>query len=346
MAKQRQIRVEQGLPQNLMEEMQDRSDEQLESETKHRSIALALLGARAAERYDAATARTYFQRAIAASRPQERMQIRRMADASLALAERRADDLKHAVEKLGGEAPSGRALMGLRLMGLIVPPPGGSVLLKVRGFAILAALVIAILAAGLGVVELVSLPFGGIGLAPGLLLGLIVVGVALAVLAFVGKRKQAAARAAGKGAGSPSGKGGGSASGKGGGSASGKGTASASASAKAKLTARAKAKATGPAKAKVAPAASGSKASKRTATTTKGSADKPPAAATSGRGSATTKGASANGAGTARRGGAARGTGTAKGAAAAKPARGDAPAKGGTPAKRPKPPARPKRPSR
>ncbi|MCA1689954.1 MAG: hypothetical protein LC720_05830, partial [Actinobacteria bacterium] len=167
MAKQRQVRVEQGLPQSLMEDMQDRTDEQLESESKHRSIALAILGARAAERYDAATARTYFQRAIAASRPQERMQIRRMADASLALAERRADDLKHAVEKLGQAPPSGRALMGLRLMGLIVPPPGASMALRIRGFAILALIVIGILALGLGVVELISLPFGGIGLAPG-----------------------------------------------------------------------------------------------------------------------------------------------------------------------------------
>jgi hypothetical protein len=200
-AKQRQVRIEQGLPQNLMEEMQDRTDEQLESETKCRSIALAILGARAAERYDAPKARTYFQRAIAASRPQERMQIRRMADASLALAERRADDLKSAVEKLGGEAPSSRALMGLRLMGLIAPPPGAGPLLKARGFAVVAGLVIAILALGLGVVELVSLPFGGIGLAPGLLLGLIVVGVALAVLAYLGKRRQAKARAAGKTAG-------------------------------------------------------------------------------------------------------------------------------------------------
>ncbi len=201
MAKQRQVRIEQGLPQNLMEEMQDRTDEQLEAETKYRSIALAILGARAAERYDAPKARTYFQRAIAASRPQERMQIRRMADASLALAERRADDLKSAVEKLGGEAPSSRALMGLRLMGLIAPPPGAGPLLKARGFAVVAGLVIAILALGLGVVELVSLPFGGIGLAPGLLLGLIVVGVALAVLAYLGKRRQAKARAAGKTAG-------------------------------------------------------------------------------------------------------------------------------------------------
>ena len=42
--------------------------------------------------------RAYFQRAIAAARPQERMQIRRMADASLALAERRPSDLKEATE--------------------------------------------------------------------------------------------------------------------------------------------------------------------------------------------------------------------------------------------------------
>ncbi len=191
MAKQRQVRIEQGLPQSLMEEMQGRSDEQLESESKHRSIALAILGSRAAERYDAATARTYFQRAIAASRPQERVQIRRMADASLALAERRADDLKHAVEKLGGEAPSGRALMGLRLMGLIVPPPGAGPLLKARGFGIVALIVVVLLAVGLGVVELFgTLFFGGVGLAPGLLLGLIVDAVGLAVLAFFGRRRQ------------------------------------------------------------------------------------------------------------------------------------------------------------
>jgi hypothetical protein len=205
MAKQRQVRIEQGLPQNLMEQMQERTDEQLESETKHRSIALALLGARAAERYDAAAARTYFRRAIAASRPQERIQIRRMADASLALAERRPDDLKQAVERLGQTPPSGRALMGLRLMGLVAPPPGSSILLRIRGFAIIAAIVLTAIALGLGVVELIAWPTaGGIGLAPGILLGLIVVGIALAVLAFFGRRRQAAARAGGKTA-SPSG---------------------------------------------------------------------------------------------------------------------------------------------
>ena len=46
------------------------------------------------------------------------MQLRRMADASLALAERRPDDLKQAVERLGQEPPSNRQLLLLRFMGL------------------------------------------------------------------------------------------------------------------------------------------------------------------------------------------------------------------------------------
>src|SRR6201992_2758181 len=96
--KQRQIRMEQRLGPATMEEVQSRTDEQLEAETKYRSMAMAILGARAAERYDAKAARSYFQRAIAAARPQERLQLRRMGDASLALAERRAGDLEKAGE--------------------------------------------------------------------------------------------------------------------------------------------------------------------------------------------------------------------------------------------------------
>ena len=45
-----------------------------------------------------------------------------MADASLALAERRADDLKQATERLGVEGPTNRQLLGLRFMGLVAPP--------------------------------------------------------------------------------------------------------------------------------------------------------------------------------------------------------------------------------
>jgi tetratricopeptide (TPR) repeat protein len=99
--KQRQVRIEQRGAQQAIEALEQRSDEELEAETKYKSAALAILGARASERFDAEQARGYFQRAIAAARPQERMQLRRMADASLALAERRAGDLKDAVERLG-----------------------------------------------------------------------------------------------------------------------------------------------------------------------------------------------------------------------------------------------------
>ena len=67
-----------------------RSDEELEAETRFRAAAQAILGARAAERMDAKRSREHFRAAIAAARPQERLQLRRMAEASLALAERRA----------------------------------------------------------------------------------------------------------------------------------------------------------------------------------------------------------------------------------------------------------------
>src|SRR5438876_6102701 len=115
--KQRQIRVEQRGSIEAIQALEQRSDEELESETKYKSAALAILGARAAERFDAAKARNYFQRAIAAARPQERMQLRRMADASLALADRRAGDLKGAVVRLGHRAPSGGPMAALCVCG-------------------------------------------------------------------------------------------------------------------------------------------------------------------------------------------------------------------------------------
>src|SRR5205823_7286514 len=141
-----------------MQALESRSDEELEREQKYKAAAQAILGARAAEKYDAKKARDHFRKALAAARPQERMQLRRMADASIALAERRPDDLKQAVERLGQAPPSNRQLLLLRLMGLIAPPPGASPLLRVRGFLLILALVIVLLAIGLGIVELVSLP--------------------------------------------------------------------------------------------------------------------------------------------------------------------------------------------
>jgi hypothetical protein len=194
--KQRQVRMEQRGAFDQIQALEQRSDEELEAETKYKSAALAILGARASERFDADSARAYFQRAIAAARPQERMQIRRMADASLALAERRAGDLKDAVERLGQTPPTGRQMFALRAMGLLIPPASAGILARARGILLIIALIILLLALGLGVVELISLPFGGLGLAPGVLLGLFLVIAVLSVVAAIGKRRRDRAQAA------------------------------------------------------------------------------------------------------------------------------------------------------
>jgi len=189
------MRIDQKSQLAAMQRLESRSDEELQAETKFKAAALAILGARAAEKYDAKAARAYFQKAIAASRPQERLQLRRMADASLALAERRADDLKDAVTRLGQEPPSGRQLMALRFMGLVAPPPGSSALLKARSALIIVTLIIVLLALGFGIIELIALPFGGLQIGGAIVLGFILVIVALAVLAMWGRRRQAKARA-------------------------------------------------------------------------------------------------------------------------------------------------------
>src|SRR5512142_2566707 len=163
MAKQqRTMRIEQRSQLAAMQQMESRSDEELEAETKYKAAAQAILGARAAERYDAKAARAHFQRALAAARPQERLQLRRMADASLALAERRADDLKKATERLGVEAPTTRQLRGLKFMGLVAPPKSAGLLMRIRGILIVIALIIVIVAVAFGIVKLISLPFGGV----------------------------------------------------------------------------------------------------------------------------------------------------------------------------------------
>ncbi len=194
--KQRQVRLEQRGSIEAIQALEQRSDEELEAETKYKSAALAILGARASERFDAEAARGYFQRSIAAARPQERMQIRRMADASLALAERRAGDLKEAVERMGQEPPSARQLFALRAMGLLVPPSSAGILVRIRGVLAIVLVIAALIGLGLGIVELVSLPFGGLGLAPGILLGLFVAIAAVAIIAALGRRRRNRALAA------------------------------------------------------------------------------------------------------------------------------------------------------
>jgi hypothetical protein len=194
--KQRQIKVQQASALASMQQLEHRSDEELEREQKYKAAAMAILGARAAERYDADAAREYFRRAVAASRPQERMALRRMADASLALAERRPDDLKAAVERLGQAPPSNRQLLMLRFVGLVAPPPSAGGLARVRGIVILLLLIVALIAVGTGIVQLIGLPFGGVSLVTSVWVGILLVLVALGALAFFGRRRQRAAQAA------------------------------------------------------------------------------------------------------------------------------------------------------
>ena len=192
---QRVVRMEQKGQLAAMQQMESKSDEELEAETRYKSAAQAILGARAAERYDAKKARAHFQRAIAAARPQERMQIRRMADASLALAERRPEDLRKATERLGVEGPTNRQLWGLRIMGVVAPPSSAGILARLRGILIVLVALGAVLFAGFGIVSGIALAAGGLSLDLRIFWGVVLVIVVFAVLIVLGRRRQKRAQA-------------------------------------------------------------------------------------------------------------------------------------------------------
>ncbi|MFT4034367.1 MAG: hypothetical protein QM679_02195 [Patulibacter sp.] len=198
--RQRQVHMQAGPSIASMQELEQKSDEELANETRHRAAAQALLGARAAQRYDAERAKEHFRRAIAAARPQERMQIRRMADASIALAERRPDALKASLEKLGQEAPSNRQLLLLRIMGLVAPPASAGTLARVRGVLLVLLFVVAVLLLSFGIVSLVLWPVADVSTGPRIFYALLLVFVVFGVLFWRGRRKQRAA-AAGAGGG-------------------------------------------------------------------------------------------------------------------------------------------------
>jgi hypothetical protein len=196
-AKQKQVKMQMQVGAlAAIPQLESRTDEQLQSESKHRVAAKAILGARAAERYDVDAARKYFNEALAGCHPQERPALRQMMKASMALAERRPDDLKAAMEKLGQEAPSGRQLFMLRMMGLLIPPASAGIVARIRGILLILALVIVLLAVGLGVVKLIALPFGGVSTGPAIFFGFLLVAIAIAVMVFIGRRRQARAREA------------------------------------------------------------------------------------------------------------------------------------------------------
>ena len=90
-------------------------------------------------------------------------------------------------------------MLALRAMGLLIPPASAGILARIRGILLIFVLIVVLLAIGLGIVELVSLPFGGLGIAPGILLGLFVVIAALGIAAAIGRRRRDRAKAAAAG---------------------------------------------------------------------------------------------------------------------------------------------------
>jgi hypothetical protein len=192
--KPRQVRIESKSALAAMERLQTLSDEELEQEHRQKAAAQALLGARAAERMDAKKSREHFRAAIAAARPQDRLKLRQMAEASLALAERRAGDLKVATEKLGGTPPTNRQLLMLRVMGVIAPPKSAGLPRRIGGVLLVILAILLVIVIGFAVVKLIALPFGGIG-NTAWFYGFLLVVVVLGVLALVGRRRQRTARA-------------------------------------------------------------------------------------------------------------------------------------------------------
>lgn len=193
---QRQIRIEQRGALASMQQLEQRSDADLLRETKNRSAARAILGSRAAERYDAAQARKHFQEAIAAARPQERPQIRRMAEAALAIAERRSGDIRATAARLGQEGPTGRQLLLIRLSGLLVPPQSAGLWPRWRGILLILLIMIAVIAIGTGIAWLVALPLGGsLGLASNISLGVILLFAVIGWLIWFARKRQRVAMA-------------------------------------------------------------------------------------------------------------------------------------------------------
>ena len=81
-------------------------------------------------------------------------------------------------------------------MGLVAPPAGrGHPAADPRHPRSSSSSCSALLALGLGIVELIALPFGGVSLGGGILLGFLVVAAALGVMALLGRRRQQKARA-------------------------------------------------------------------------------------------------------------------------------------------------------
>jgi hypothetical protein len=83
----------------------------------------------------------------------------------------------------------------LRLMSLVAPPPGSSILLRARGYLLLLVIIVGALALGWCLAKVIALPFGGVSNTIAIFWGILIVAVALGALAFFGRRRQKRAQA-------------------------------------------------------------------------------------------------------------------------------------------------------
>ena len=79
-------------------------------------------------------------------------------------------------------------------MHVVAPPASAGVVRRIGGILIFLALVVALILLGFGIVQLVALPFGGIGVGVSFFWGFLLVAVVLVVLVVLGRRRQKRAR--------------------------------------------------------------------------------------------------------------------------------------------------------
>ena len=94
------------------------------------------------------------------------------------------------VAVLSGDGMVGAVADALRAIGLLVPPASAGIVARLRGIFLIVVLIAVLLAIGLGIVELVALPFGGVSLPQGVLFGLFVVIAAVAIAVALGRRRR------------------------------------------------------------------------------------------------------------------------------------------------------------
>jgi membrane protein implicated in regulation of membrane protease activity len=80
-------------------------------------------------------------------------------------------------------------------MGVIAPPSSAGILRRIGGILLLILAIVVAILIGWGIVQLIALPFGGIGTAVSFFWSFVLLVVVLGVLIVVGRRRQKRARA-------------------------------------------------------------------------------------------------------------------------------------------------------